>query len=251
MTRLTGSHPTLGDRFACQLGVKTGLNRAFLTPPPTVEHGLLRWGVRGRDIRPFGLRGVVQLLWPCDELGNPLPELPPGARQHLQQYFGALRRRADYRQGPPWALFRTGPSMGKHRVLWSDLARRLEAVALLPDQAGVVPLNSCYVISTADAATAIRLAAWLNSSWCRRMARAAAEPASGGFARFNARVVAALPLPDAALVSPELLALGRRGPTGTLDQKELDACCATLLGISSEDKQLLAGLAPERAQPRC
>ena len=81
-----------------------------------------------------------------------------------------------------------------HRVIWPDLARRLAAV--VPD-AGVVPLNTIYGIVTRAADDAYALAALFNSRWLTALARLSADPARGGFRRFNARVVRGLPLPPA------------------------------------------------------
>jgi hypothetical protein len=234
-------HPLLGSRFACQLGVKTGLNPVYLHPAVDLEPALCRWGVRGRDIRPFGVRGVTQLFWPCDPRGAPLAALPPAAERFVRPHLPALRRRVDYRGGPPWVLFRTAPAVAAHRVVWADLARRLEAAPLTGARdAGLIPLNTCYVIAVPDRATALRLAAWLNSTWCRLLARASADPARNGFARFNARVIAGLPLPGAVLESVPLLRLAEAACAGALRQEPLDACCAGLLGLSPDDCELLA-----------
>ena len=236
--------PPLGERFTCHLGVKTGLNRVFLDPGGEVEPELVRWAVRGRDIRPFRAHPVRRILWPCDESGRPLPRLPPGAARYLSSHHGELRRRADHGGGPPWEIFRTGPARSPYRVVWSDVARRLEA-AVLNGRPATTPiaLNSCYLIPLDRARVALRLTAWLNSGWSRALARAGAEPASGGFARFNARVVSMLPLPEVVLHSSDLFELARRGVAGTLDQADLDDCCAALLGLASGERGLLAELA--------
>jgi hypothetical protein len=236
--------PPLGERFTCHLGVKTGLNRVFLDPGGEVEPELVRWAVRGRDIRPFRTHPVRRILWPCDDSGRPLPRLPPGAARHFSSHQGALRRRADHAGGPPWEIFRTGPALSPYRVVWSDVARRLEAAPLNGRTASTpIALNSCYLIPLDRAEVALRLTAWLNSSWSRGLARAGAEPASGGFARFNARVVSMLPLPEAVLHSTDLFELARRGMAGTLDQTDLDDCCADMLGLASGERRLLAELA--------
>jgi hypothetical protein len=135
-------------------------------------------------------------------------------------------------------------------VVWSDVARRLEA-APLNGGTGRTPiaLNSCYLIPLDRARVALRLTAWLNSGWSRALARAAADPASGGFARFNARVVAMLPLPEAVLDSTDLFELARLGVAGTLDQASLDECCAELLGLASSERDLLAELAGSGTLP--
>ena len=236
--------PPLGERFTCHLGVKTGLNRVFLDPGCEVEPELLRWAVRGRDVRPFRAHPVRRILWPCDESGRPLSRLPPGASRHLSPHHGELRRRADHSGGPPWEIFRTAPALAPHRVVWSDVARRLEAAPLNGRAASTpIALNSCYLIPLERAQVALRLTAWLNSGWSRALARTGAEPASGGFARFNARVVSMLPLPEAVLHSTELVELARRGVAGTLDQADLDDCCADILGLGSGERGLLAELA--------
>src|SRR5205807_1523445 len=73
-----------------------------------------------------------------------------------------------------------------------DLARRL--VAVVPDPE-IVPLNTVYGIATRELDDAYALAALFNSRWLTALARLHADPARGGFRRFNARVVRGLPLP--------------------------------------------------------
>jgi hypothetical protein len=246
--RLRQNHPALGEQFRPQLGVKTGLNRVFLDPDPEVEPELVRWAARGRDVLPFRVRRLKQLLWPYDSSGRVLAALPAAAARYLAPHLGELRRRADYAGGKPWCLFRTAPALSPHRVIWADVSRRLEATPLSGERdLEVIPLNSCYLTSAPDAETALRLAAWLNCTWCRALAAAIAEPASGGYSRFNARVVSALPLPFAVLESSDLLAMARRGTAGALEQKDLDACCAGLLSLDASEQRLLAGLAGEGA----
>ncbi len=242
--RLGREFPAVGDHFTCHLGVKTGLNRAFLDPPPDVETHLVRWAVRGRDVGPFRIRRIQRLLWPCDGAGRPLDSLPPGAARHVETHSASLRRRADHCGGPPWAVFRTSAAAAAHRVIWADVSRRLEA-ATLTGSGGLdaIPLNSCYVISVPNPATAFRLAAWLNSSWCRAAAAAVANPASGGYARFNAGVVSGLPCPKAVLTDTRLLALGRRAAGGDFTQEEVDECCVDLLRLAPGERETLAGVA--------
>lgn len=239
--RALARHPRLGDRFTCHLGVKTGANQLFLDPPESVEPELVRWAIRGRDVRPFQAMRVRRLLWPCDASGRPLLDLPPGARAHLAPHAERLRARADAGGGPPWTLFRTAAAAAPHRVVWADLARRLTALALADGAAySRVPLNTCYVLAAPDADTASRLAAWLNASWIRAAARLVAAPAAGGFARFGARVVAGLPLPDAALTDPALAELGRQGAEGRDVQRDIDALAAGLLALRPGAARALA-----------
>jgi Eco57I restriction-modification methylase len=250
LQRLGREFSPLADRFRCHLGVKTGLNRVFLDPPPDIEPELLRWAVRGRDVRAFRVRRVRRLLWPCDVSGRALESLPPAAARHLAPHVGELRRRADHHGGRPWTLFRTRPASAPHRVIWADVARRLEAAVLSGGRnRALIPLNTCYVLPLRDAATAGRLAAWLNCTWCRAVAAATADPASGGFARFNARVVSALPCPDAVLLDEFLLELAAIGAAGSPVQEALDDRCADLLGLSPAERHALAALDGERAEP--
>jgi hypothetical protein len=235
---------TIGDRFSAHLGVKTGANALFLNPPPTVECSIVRLAVRGRDVRPFRTRDGPRLLWPCDAAGRPLPELPPGARRYLRIHESKLRARADFVAGPAWTLFRTGPASAEHRVVWADLARRLTALALSGSSARQrIPLNTCYVLPVPDGETAHRLAAWLNCSWIRAAARLRATVASGGYARFGAGLVSALPLPDGALHDPELADVSRAAAAGPPDQSRLDDITARHLALTPADRSALASVA--------
>jgi hypothetical protein len=236
-------HPRVSDRFTCHLGVKTGANALFLDPPATVEPELVRWALRGRDLAPFKTVRARRLLWPCDELGRPLAELPPGARAHLSPHLERLRARADDVGGPPWALFRTTAAAAHCRVVWADLARCLTAVALAdPSAREQIPLNTCYLIATADEPTALRLAAWLNSIWMRAVARLAAPPAASGFARFGAQVVGGLPLPDAVLTDQTLDQIAAAGASGLPIQQQLDVLTARHLGLAPPAAEALASV---------
>jgi len=227
--------PSMKERFLIHLGVKTGANQVFLDPPDTVEPALLRQAVRGRDIRPFAITGGARLLWPCSADGAPLERLPPGARAYLQSVEPMLRARTDCRDGPWWSLFRTAPAAARYRVVWPDLARRLAAVALTRDgDRALIPLNTCYLIVPSQETAAHALAAWLNSTWIRGLARLAADPARGGYARFNARAVGGVPLPDGVAADAELAAAGRRRV-----QEHIDELAATHLQLSPAARKIL------------
>jgi hypothetical protein len=237
---LEQEYPKLGDTMACHMGVKTGLNRVFLNPPINLEPELLRWAVRGRDLKMFGCERRVRLLWTHDPTGRVRRELPPKARAYLGAHEAELRARRDYQGGPWWTLFRTRPAVARYRVVWSDLARRLVATPLVTrEELELIPLNSCYVVAAPSADRALALAAWLNSTWLRAAARAGAVPASGGYARFNADVVARLPLPDSALVDADLIRLSRAGRAGIEVQAEIDGLVATHLTLSSSAQSAL------------
>lgn len=236
-------HPVLGDSHPVHLGVKTGLNRAFIDPEGPIEPELLCWALSGRDITAFEAAPSRRLLWTHDYAGRPLPQLPPLARAHLQPHLTDLARRKDYLSGPPWTVFRVVGATLPHRVVWADLSLQLQASVLngpLGDR--VIPLNSCYLVGVPHPGAAHRLAAWLNATPIRAAAALTADPASGGYRRFNARVVSDLPLPVGVLDNPQLLALGQRGRAGTLDQQELDEVCHEILGLDRTLASALAGV---------
>jgi hypothetical protein len=138
-------------------------------------------------------------------------------------------------------LFRVRAAVAPHRVVWSDLARQLSALALTgAGSAETIPLNSCYLVALPDHHSALALTAWLNSTWIRVAARATADLAANGFARFNARVVGALPLPAGVLEDAQLMSVTDRGTRGQNIQEELDAIVATHLGLSERARRILA-----------
>jgi hypothetical protein len=174
-------------------------------------------------------------------MGQPLPRLPAGAQAHVRHHESLLRVRIDYHDGPPWTLFRVRPALAAHRVVWSDIARTLGAVALVgPAAPDLIPLNSCYLMAAPDRDTALALSGWLNSTWIRVFARAIADPASNGFARFTARVIAETPLPDRATRDTRLVTLAEAGMRGESVQEQLDAICAEHLGLSAAVRAQLA-----------
>jgi hypothetical protein len=247
---LRAEHPPLDAIVRCQLGVKTGANRVFLDPP-LPDGPLIRRAVRGRDLCGFTVRPRRRLLWTHGADGRPLPDLPPEVEAYLARHRAALLGRVDYAGGPPWALFRTRAATAPHRVVWADVARSLSAVALTgPEDEGLVALNSCYVAPTPDAPTAWRIAAWLNTTWLRAAARASAVPAAGGYARFNAGTVGALPLPATVLADSRLDRVAREGRLGAPVQDTLDDIAAEHLGLARGVRTLLRRAAAERAEHR-
>ena len=232
--RLRAELPALGERWAPRLGVKTGADDVFLVGQ---EVSGARPALRGRDLRPWCARAAVWLLWTHGADGGPLPVLPRLLLERLQPHLGRLRDRADYRDGPPWQLFRTVLALVPHRVCWADLARRLTAVV---PPAETVPLNTVYGIATRTADEAHALAALFNSRWYTALARLRADPARGGFRRFNARVMRELPVPPAgAQVWTRLAAMGRIRETD-------DAAVAELLGLDAADCRALDRAANSR-----
>jgi hypothetical protein len=124
--------------------------------------------------------------------------------------------------------------------VWADLARRLTALALTGRlDLARIPLNTCYVVALKNPGEADALATWLNSTWLRAIARLSAVPAMGGFARFNARTVARLPLPNSALSDAKLIQLGQAAKSGNAVQEELDNLVAHHLDLSPRAQRAL------------
>jgi hypothetical protein len=251
LAALDQNYPRLGERVTCHLGLKTGANRLFLNPPDNLEPEVLRWAIRGRDVRPFFCRRRTRLLWTHEANGQPRTDLPQRAAAYLTPHLSELGARADFKRGPPWTVFRARPAVARYRVVWADLARRLTVAALTTSRdLEQIPLNSCYVAPATSAAEALRLAAWLNSTWVRIAARVGAVPAASGFARFNAGVIARLPLPGPALEDLALDRLARVGRAGESVQQELDDLVARHLGLSTSDQSALLGLAGDTQDRR-
>ncbi len=225
--------PTVGDRWTPQLGVKTGADDVFLVAQPGPR---TRPVVRGRDVGPWRATPRAHMLWTHGPDGRPLARLPAELARALDPHLERLRRRSDYRGGPVWQLFRIALADAPYRVIWPDLARRLAAV--VPD-AGVVPLNTVYGIATRVADDAHALAALFNSRWLSSLARLSADPARGGFRRFNARVVRGLPLPPASAAAWRALAdQGRANATdddAIADLYQLEAADRRALDASAAD----------------
>src|SRR5207245_2489139 len=155
--RVCATLPTVGERWTPQLGVKTGADDVFLVREPVPG---TRPALRGRDLSAWRAEPRAFLLWTHGPDGRPLARLPPVLEHALRPHLERLRRRADYRSGAPWQVFRTALAVARHRVVWPDLARRLAAV--VPD-VEPVPLNTAYGVATRTGDEACALAAWLNS----------------------------------------------------------------------------------------
>jgi len=219
----------------------TGANVVFLNPPHSIEPQLVRQAFRGRDVRAFRIIRSTPLLWPCTGSGHPLPELPPGARAWFATHQRKLLARADQGGGPPWMVFRTAAARPGAKVVWADLSRTLTAAAMSTDDRRI-PLNTCYVLH-GPASHCLVIAAWLNSRWMRGLARLQADPARGGFARFNARTVGALPLPATLFTDPRLAVWASHAGSGDFLQAELDELTAPHLDLSPAQLRTLASMA--------
>jgi hypothetical protein len=118
------------------------------------------------------------------------------------------------------------------------------------NQRDQIPLNTCYVIAAGSLPTALRLAAWLNTTWTRAAARLVAPPAASGFVRFTAQVIAGLPLPDCVVADAALSDFALAGARGQSVQRDLDAYTARLLGLTSADAHSLAAVVRRAASRR-
>jgi hypothetical protein len=231
--RLEHDFLPLARQWTPQLGVKTGADSLFLVAEPLPG---TRPVVRGRDVTRWEVMPRRHLLWTHDASGRPLAQLPEATAARLAPFGDQLRRRTDFHGGPIWQLFRIALALVPHRVLWVDLAREILAVVPPPE---IVPLNTVYGIATRCAADAHALAALLNTRWCTALGRLAADPARGGFRRFNARVVGRLPLPRASAAQWAALAeLGRR-------REAADTLVGELYGLDARDQRALLRLAPD------
>jgi hypothetical protein len=242
--------------------VKTGADRLLLVTPLetasdvctircdgrvfTIERSVLRPAVRGRDVSPFTASPSRMVLWPCDAAGRMRPSLPPGAVRWLATYERALTRRADYRGGPPWTVFRTAAGVAANRVVWPDLARACAAVALDVVAPDAIPLNTCYVAAAPDEDTALAVAATLNSTWIRVLVRACADEARGDYRRHNARVMAEVPVPASPVAVSRLARLSYQGHLQhDVHQRDLDQAVAAALDLPRALQADLAALADD------
>lgn len=216
---LRAAGPPLGATALTRptLGVKSGHNAAFLVDLDhvdgpdafvhaagrhgTIERSLLRPVLRGEDLAHPNAPTATHILWPYDAAGRLLRTLPPGAARWLAPARPRLAARSDARGSTPWwALFRTDAADPRTpRVVWPDLARHPHP-RLLDTGDPHVPLNTCYAARFDDPAHALddarAFATLLRSPPIVAWLAALAEPARGGYRRYLAWTVAALPTPQ-------------------------------------------------------
>ena len=240
LLRASGS-PLADSRFgAPRLGVKSGCNSAFLVriiaTTPTlavvenadgerakVEASLLRPALRGDAVTKWSRQEAREwILWTHDEHG-PLRQLPAHARAWLDRHRGTLAARSDAARARRWwSLFRVdAAATGTARLVWADFGRRPRALVLPPGDP-VVPLNTCYVLPTANEADAWALAAILNSDVGAGWLNAIAEHARGGYRRYLGWTVGHLPLPTPFTdVRDDLATAALRAANGCLSDDQL------------------------------
>lgn len=225
---------------APRLGVKTGCNDAFVVAVNGfgeelaevrqddhrgwVERSLLRPAIRGELVRPWRVQQPPHeyVIWTHDDADRPLPRLPRHAGTWLRHWRHTLTGRTDARQGGAWwQLFRTPAARcERHRVVWCDIGRAPRALVLEPGDPSV-PINTCYV-AFAEEPEAWALAALLNSALAAAWLRVIAEPARGGYHRYFAWTLAALPIPrDPHAFTGILAPIGRAGGRGECVSQQL------------------------------
>ncbi len=261
LREFTESGIPLKDVAPPSLGVKTGADRIlvgrllrrddstivarFGDEEIMLEADCVRPVIRGRDVRPFTATPSHVLIWGHDRSGNPHDKLPPRAARYLEKFHTRLRKRADYRKGPLWTVFRIRSALAENPVVWPDLAKRPAAVALNETlHAEAVPLNTCYVAAAPDREAAFALAAVMNSTWAMAYTCAAGDEARGGYRRINARLTGNLPLPPLAK-RKELATLSAEAHDnrGRIAQASIDEAVATALDLPPRTQLALRSLA--------
>ncbi len=179
------------------LGVKTGLNEAFIVTSRDVEAELLRPVIKGESIEAWKLNAADEkIIWTHGERGEPLQNLPPLAACWLERWKKPLLQRADARRDKQWwKLFRTeAADSSTHRVVWSDIGRSPRAAVIAAGNPAV-PLNTCYVVRCKSEVDSQALATLLNSPLIAAWLSLIAEPAQGGYNRYLGWTMAMMPVP--------------------------------------------------------
>ena len=84
-------------------------------------------------------------------------------------------------------------------------------------------------------------------TWIRALARLGADPARGGYARFNARAVGGVPLPDGVVEDAELAGASRTRQQDQPSTVDIDELAAIHLQLSPAARKILARVAGEWA----
>ena len=247
------------------LGVKTGCNEAFVVKVESIcgdvarissggstgeiEREMLRPLVRGETLSAWRITGPREcLIWPHDQEGRPLRELPPLTRRWLSSFHDSLHGRSDLRgRAPWWTLFRTeSASVLTPRVVWADFGLTPRAMAVEPGD-GVVALNSCYVASCETLVDAHALATLLNGPLVAAWLNTLAEPARGGYRRYLGWTMSLLPLPrDWPRAREQLAPLGEQAMRGDVPpQNEMLEAALSAYEVRLRDIQpLLSWMSP-------
>lgn len=213
---LFGRVPPIKSRFDVRRGICTGANDVYLceslggseradgaqyvrfageNAAVPIESQLICSALRGCDIRPFHISPKLNIALPHDPRfpARPLPDLPPCAKKWFDRNSDRLRRRKSCRFPYDYAISGIHPAIGGKKVVWRDIATKLEACYC--PQNRLIPVNTVYYIPVADDAEGDLLAAWLNSGYIRDYCIKRAEHAQGGYRRFFAWLIQSLPWP--------------------------------------------------------
>lgn len=175
-------------------GVFTAANDLFLG---TRDDLLERYGT---DVAPW-LRPVHTgsdlaalrrfMVYPYDADSTAPVQLPAAAARAFERERERLEARADHDpKSVLWQVFRTRHDTLGPKVLWRDIARRLEPLVA----EGGVPLNTVYYLPAHHIEHAESLASLLASAPIQAAARAITERARGGYRRHFAWCIRMLPV---------------------------------------------------------
>jgi hypothetical protein len=218
-----------------------------------VEAAALRPLVRGADVDAWSYRSPGFVVWNHDDDGRPT-QAPPRMGRYLAKHAAALGARSGARRGfPPGAVFRVTRDTLVPKVAWHDLSDTLRAVALpervrstLGETGPLIPLNTVYFVPVQAPERALLLAAYLNSTPVRTLARAVAERAKDARFRFFAWTVAALPLPrdwEEGVAAAALIDIARQahadGGLDASDAARLDDLVARRYGLRDADRDAI------------
>jgi hypothetical protein len=215
LLRLSGAQMSESIFGRPLLGVKCGLNEAFIVTAGScegnmtrvradngregwVESNALRTVLRGEEVRPWShSSNCARIVWTHGVDGNPLAKLPEGAARWLAPHRRMLLARSDARRAQRWwSVFRTdAAACDRPRVVWADIGRTLRA-SVLPAGNMTVPLNTCYVARCPSIEDALALCALLNSSLVSAWLSVIAEQARGGYRRYLGWTMSLLPIPQ-------------------------------------------------------
>ena len=246
----------LGEIEALQpsRGMMTGRNKAFVHARDDVASllggDLEEWSrpvLSGRDIRAWCADSEKRILWAYDDSLTPREDLPAPLEDYFAERAEGLRSRADYREsGPLWQLFRLKSGLLQPKVVWRDLAPRLEAAMATEE---VLPLNTVYFIPLERRLDAKATVALFNSEPMRAFAYAIGERARGSWRRHFAWVMRLLPVPDAFIRSLEgdgggfdvVDRVPASGEPDAVARRRIDLWSSKLFGLEPEQIDTLRG----------
>jgi len=246
------------------MGLKTGLNRAFVIDQPTRDQLVLEdprsaevikpW-VRGRNVKRWQVEwdgehliaiqnsgdGDAHNPWGCTDDEKEAREIFQGAypaiHDHLSQYEDRLRERWD--QGKFWWELRACAyyaQFAKPKILYPDIAKRTEFAY---DEAGFLSGNTTYFVPTTDLA----LLGILNSQVVDFFYRHISAMIQQDYLRFFTQYLEQVPIPTPGKAQREAIeALVRKlldaegqGPHVDEWERELNALVYEVYGLTEDE----------------